>query len=711
MGNWSVIYARASQIGRNLAPARLAQRRAALQARLLEKMLDGADRFGGLRAKELLQTFLFAFLPFRRAFGLTLLFRRYTRRGDLDHHFRFFCGSKIGSDLEWVLSGQHTGRYVNELIVYLLFCGYEKHVLSLFPRIDWTRGDDYFVLPMEDWVKRLSSGYFMDLLAQYHTIQWTELPKRLRFAFEPAAKLMIEHRTFSYEQRSYEHHQRLDKTLFEAPTERYIQRYFVSLELIVKLLDELEMARDDVILVEREEGGQYWEHFPADHPHRNVLLEVNLFYAYRHLLLTTYHSGEGFYVPKVYTRMNDVQRRLRRSMPNQSQPLKAFLHRFDIDHVSEVSLLSPDWSVLIGHNGHLNVHLMMREMGWWHGKPLLLTAKDRIANRPFLSLFSEICPTAVMNENISPEVWHELASLTPFIGTSHQAFAFDDGRAVYWNDAGSLALKQWESEGRGFPLRDIYDRRVLADDRVEQLYKSMRCEWGMSDHDWYVCLHVRDPDTRNDTEGTGESIRNASLGNYLSAVRHITSLGGWVVRMGGRRAPPLPEMERVIDYARSADQTPEMDIHLMRRARMFIGTTSGFAYVATSFGVPTAMVNALSSVGLLWSTDTRFAWKPVHTTDGHMLSLREITSERYRWAYPTYESMKRAGLTVQESSSDEILGTVQEVLDISDPSRTGPAPGVDESWERHVELPGFFGSSRPSKYFLEKYASNLLAPE
>lgn len=706
MGNWSVIHASASRIRRNFVPARLAQRRVAFQARLLEKMLDEANRIGGLRAKESLQTLLFAVLPFRQAFRLTLAYRRYTRRGDLDHHFRFFCGSKIGTDLEWVLSGPHTDRYVNELIVYLLFCGYEKPVLSLFPSIDWTRGDDYFALPMEDWIKRLSSGYFMDLLAQYHTIRWTELPRRLRFAFEPAARLMMEHRTFAYEQRSYEHHQRL-----EAPTEMYIQSYFVSLELIVRLLDELEMTRDDVILAKREEDGQYWEHFPARHPQRNVLFDVNLFYAYRHLLLTTYHSGEGFYVPKIYTRMNDVQRRLRRSMPSQSQPLKAFLRRFDIDDVSEVSLLSPDWSVLIGHNGHLNVHLMMREMGWWHGKPLLLTVKDRIANRPFLSLFSEICPTAVMNENVSAEVWHELLSLTPFIGTSHQAFAFDDGRTMYWNDAGSFALKQWESEGRGFPLRDIYDRRVLADDRVEQLYKSMRRKWGMSDQDWYVCLHVRDADTRNDTEGTGESIRNASLGNYLSAVRHITALGGWVVRMGGRRAPPLPEMERVIDYARSVDQASEMDIHLMRRARMFIGTTSGFAYVATSFGIPTAMVNALSSVGLLWSTDTRFAWKPVHTRDGRMLSLSEITSERYRWAYPTYESMRRAGLTVQESSSDEILGTVQEVLDISDPSRTGPPPGVDESWERHVKVPGFFGSSRPSKYFLEKYASNLLAAE
>jgi len=230
----------------------------------------------------------------------------------------------------------------------------------------------------------------------------------------------------------------------------------------------------------------------------------------------------------------------------------------------------------------------------------------------------------------------------------------------------------------------------------------------MTDSDWFVCLHVRDAQARNDTEGVGESIRNASLATYLDAVRHITKCGGWVVRMGGRKVPPFPKMDRVVDYARSDDQFPDMDIHLMRRARMFIGTTSGFAYVASSFGIPTAMVNALSSIGLLWSTDTRFALKPVYRTDGRMLSLSEATSERYRWAYPTHESMARADLVAIESSADEILETVREVLEISDPERKGPAPGVDGSWEHHVQVPGFFGSSRPNRYFLEKYRRDLL---
>jgi len=340
---------------------------------------------------------------------------------------------------------------------------------------------------------------------------------------------------------------------------------------------------------------------------------------------------------------------------------------------------------------------------------LLLAYKDRVANKPFLSLFNEICPTLTLGENVSDDVWHELASLTPFLGESHQAFAFEDGRAMYWNDAGGAAVNQWDAEGRGFPLRDIYDRRLLTDDSPETTLADLRMKWGMAPEDWYVCLHMRDASTRGETVGAGESIRNTTFENYISAVRYITDQGGWVIRMGGSKAPALPPMTRVIDYARSSDQMAKMDIHLVRKARMFIGTTSGFAYVASNFGIPTAMVNAISSVGLLWSVDTRFALKPVLTRDGRMLSQREATSEQWRWAYPTHESLARAGLSVSENSADEILETVKEVFALTGRSVAPSNSALLDAWRTAVSIPGFYGSALPSTYFLEKYRKELFA--
>lgn len=652
--------------------------------------------------KEFIQGCIFLFLPFKASFSIVILFRHLTRRGDLDAHFAFFCGNKIGSHYNWVINSSLAKRCFNDIYFYLLLTGYQKQALELFPRIDWAHCEGYFIDGLERLTKSIFSGYLTDLLAQIHTIGWDGLPEKLHKHFAALIKQMLEHRNFNYEEQTFFGN---DDLLKDIPIEEYTPKFFKDKELILSLASELELTGVAETLSSLEKGGQYWESFPAAHPQRAILSDINLFYSYRHLLLRTYHNGEGQLVAPVYKRLQETQRRLLRSLPAPSSKLKRELDGLGIE-LPDVKLLSPDWSALIGHNGHLNVHLMMRDMGWWHGSPLLLAYKERIANKPFLSLFSEICPTLTLGENISADVWHELASLTPFIAASHQGFEFEDGRAMYWNDAGGMAVNQWESEGRGFPLRAIYDRRLLSNDEPDTIFAGLLKKWGMRVDDWYVCLHMRDANSRGEKEGVGESIRNTSFENYTEAVRYITDKGGWVIRMGGSKAPPLPPMPRVIDYARSLDQMPLMDIHLVRKARMFIGTTSGFAYVASSFGIPTAMVNAISSVGLLWSKDTRFALKPIYTRDGRMLSQREATSERWRWAYPTHESLTRAGLTVSESSSDEILETVKEVFAVARGETAPRNSALINTWRACVSIPGFYGASVPSQYFLEKYAKS-----
>ncbi|WP_315727978.1 MULTISPECIES: TIGR04372 family glycosyltransferase [unclassified Bradyrhizobium] len=655
-------------------------------------------------ARHFLRNLAFTLLPFGARFRLTMLFRHFFQHPALDRHFVFFCGPFLGSRLSWIFRSRVWKRYPNEVAFYLLLSGYRREALPLFRRLKWDSDDSIAEIALQA-TGAVGDGYSMDLLTQMHFLDWPRAAERSH-SLRTFVRLMLEHRNFQYEERAFRGHVEFDQVPRDVPVEQFIPYFFRDREVIERLMKDLGLSDTAGVLGKLDEAGQYWEHFPAYFPDRALCLDVYLFYAYRELLLRTYHNGEGDKVPLVYRRGLDTQRRLRRHLPKPSPELKRVLDGIGAE-LGDVRLLSPDWSALIGHNGHLNVHLMMRSMGWWKGQPVLLAYKDRIANKPFLSLFSEICPTLTLGENVSAGVWFELASLTPFLGDSHQAFEFQDGRCVYWNDAGAMALQKWEREGRGFPLRDIYDARMQADDRIEILYQSLREKWGLAPDDWFVCLHMRDAEARGETLGVGESIRSSNIGNYFDTVRYITSIGGWVIRMGGRKAPPMPEMPRVIDYARSEDQVPEIDIHLMRRARMFIGTTSGFAYVASSFGIPTAMVNALSSVGLLWSKDTRFALKPVHTAEGRMLSLSDVTSEQWRWTFPTYETVRSAGLTVSESSSDEILETTKEVLDLSS-GRPAIQP-VDDAWETRVHVPGFFGSSRPSRYFLEKYSASLLA--
>jgi putative glycosyltransferase (TIGR04372 family) len=674
---------------------RLLERAARLAFRVLRKS----------RLRHFLRNIAFTCLPFEMRFQLTIWFRHLFKHGALDRHFVFFCGPFITLHRQWIFDAPISRRFPDEVTFYLLLCGYRTEALMLLRRLHWSGGDSAGTSSLEG-IDPFGSGYSMDLLTQIHGLDWTKIASRSP-QLRTFVRLMLEHRNFQYEERVFQGHIDTDAVASSAPVEQYIPYFYRDREVVDRLMSEMDLTDKTGILEKLDAADAHWESLADHQPDGALSLDVYMFYAYRNLLLRTYHFGEGTLVPLVYSRCMDTQRRLRRSLPKPSAELKRLLDGIGVE-LPNVRLLSPDWSALIGHNGHLNVHLMMRKMGWWKGSPVLLAYPERIANKTFLSLFSDICPTLTLGENASPAAWHELASLTPFLGDSHQAFEFEDGRCVYWNDAGSLALQQWERENRGFPLRDIYDARMRLDDRTETLYQSLRQKWGLRPNDWFVCLHMRDADTRGEKIGVGESIRSAAVGNYLDTVRYITEMGGWVVRMGGRKVPPLPEMPRVIDYARSEDQVMEMDIHLMRKARMFIGTTSGFAYVASSFGIPTSMVNALSSVGLLWSEDTRFALKPVHTREGRMLSLSDVTSEQWRWTFPTYETVTGAGLTVGESSADEILETTKEVLDLTS-GEARKIESVDDSWEKCVNVPGFFGSSRPARYFLEKYSAALLA--
>lgn len=644
-------------------------------------------------------------LNFKTSFILVMLYRIQTGRPDLDDVFHFYCRRKLSRNIEWMLDGPIGRRFFGETYYFLYLGFHGQAALAFSERIDWAdfRAGGLWVDP--GVCKVIDSTFAMDLVSRLHLLDWTSAPKAMHVQFTNILIRMLEHRQHEYEEIMFED-RKLGECLRTLPLERYCPLFFRDKSLIQSLITELELEGADAILEQLDADGQQWGGYYHRAPSSPLLSDISLFYAYRHLLLRTYHCGEGYLVPKVHNRMIATQERLRRSLP---APSKALARELDVRQIelTDVRLLSPDWSALIGHNGHLNVHLMMHKMGWWEGQPLLLAYKGRVANHPFLSLFSDLCPTVTFGENVSDGVWEELASLTPFLGVSHQAFQFKDGRSMYWNDAGAMALKEWESMERGFPLREIYDHRLAADDEADSVFQGLRKKWGMTPSDWHVCLHMRDAKTRGEKEGAGESIRNTSLENYYDSVRYVTSQGGWVIRMGSPLMPPLPKMPRVIDYACSSDRSPLMDVHLMRRARFFIGTTSGFAYVASSFGIPTAMVNAISSVGLLWSVDTRFALKPVRTRKGRLLTQGEVTSEKWRWTFPTYESLVRAGLTVSENTSDEILETVKEVLSVAGGS-TSPESPLMERWRSSLTIPYFYGSAVPSAYFLEKYADSFL---
>jgi putative glycosyltransferase (TIGR04372 family) len=274
-------------------------------------------------------------------------------------------------------------------------------------------------------------------------------------------------------------------------------------------------------------------------------------------------------------------------------------------------------------------------------------------------------------------------------------------------------MVEWEREGRGFPVREEFDRIYGADAMLLADYAAFRNKWGMQPDDWFVCLHMRDATHYNEFPGSGQAHRNADAEEYLGAIRHITSLGGWVIKLGGPRSPKLPRMRNLIDYARSSFKSHLMDIQLIRNARLFIGTTSGLTNVAVSMGVHCALVNCITTDAQLWGDRIRFALKGVKLRDGSFITQQQITSTPWRWRMFDANVLARHGATSINNTSDEILETVKEVMALADGRPDTYSAPVQEHgelisrWRSCLSMPHYYGNALPSVYYLKKHPSFL----
>lgn len=423
------------------------------------------------------------------------------------------------------------------------------------------------------------------------------------------------------------------------------------------------------------------------------------------------HVGRGDLGIRLFVRALAAQSELRgRAAPAVSAEVNHLLGRLGIP-LDQLRILPEEWTTQIGHLGMLDILFRMRDLGWWSGKPLIVTRPDLVANRTFFRLLERFADVVVIGETVSHAVGEELLSLQRWYGMNFNVFQLPTGEIVPWQEAGALAIVQWEKEVRGHPLRDEYDRIFGSMPKVQDDFRRMREAWGMKPDDWYVCLHTRDPSHYSEVDGTGQTHRNSTIDAYLDAIRAITGKGGWVIKVGGPNSPKLPSLDRAIDYALSDFRSESMDICLIRNARAFIGTTSGLTNVAISFGIPSALVNCITTDSQLWNSDVRFALKPVRLADGTMLTQAQLTSTPWRWRLFDACVLHRNGAQPLNNTSDEICAVAEEVVHPA----SGHAAKADSQhllsrWDEQLPTPHYYGAGTISCYYLWKYEDAFLAP-
>jgi putative glycosyltransferase (TIGR04372 family) len=181
---------------------------------------------------------------------------------------------------------------------------------------------------------------------------------------------------------------------------------------------------------------------------------------------------------------------------------------------------------------------------------------------------------------------------------------------------------------------------------------------GLPGDAWFVCLHVRESGFHNDTM----TERNATILNYVEAIKEVTARGGWVVRLGDPTMTRLPTMEKVIDYPFTPSKSALMDIYLICECRLYIGMQSGLYDVARLFQRPVILANMAS-----W-------FYPYPLRVGDIGVLKHIYSKSRRrflsvreWMAEPFEAVSYFALgddyALYENSPEELKATVQEFFD------------------------------------------------
>ncbi|MBC7405718.1 MAG: TIGR04372 family glycosyltransferase [Cytophaga sp.] len=418
-------------------------------------------------------------------------------------------------------------------------------------------------------------------------------------------------------------------------------------------------------------------------------------------------AGCGHLAADVFGIAFAAQRRLRERMPDVSDELSALLAKWRID-IATLRIAPPEWTTQIGHLGMLDILLKMRMQGMWEGPLICLARPKSIANRPLLDLFNQFARVVVERETVSQEVFDELISLQRWCGLSFNAWEWPDGSVATWQEAGAFAMQKSNSEERLCSLRVACDDSFNDPTSPISVAPDLSVVLDLSPDQWYVCLHIRDGGYYAEgKENAGQTHRNSNFSDYEAAIQFICARGGKVVRMGSLDADPLPAIPGLIDYARSPHKSPHMDLQLIRNCRIFIGTTSGLTNVAVSFGIPCALVNCITIDAQLWNNRVRFALKPIRSLAGTLLSQKDLTTAPNRWSLYRFETLSQAGLSPITNTSDEILETVREVLEMPEQLENP----ILETWRKHLAVPYFYGGALPSLYFLEKYSASFLRGE
>ena len=337
-------------------------------------------------------------------------------------------------------------------------------------------------------------------------------------------------------------------------------------------------------------------------------------------------------------------------------------------------VLDRTWLAAIGHVAFLDTYIKSVKLGWAPNKKSLLVydRHNPPAGWPLFKFFSKHIKIVPTDGNVDEKIERIITSKGLIDNEAPVASETvrDRRRAAlaqpFWHGTNGAGLVRWygplgaeveaawKAEGRSalFSLTD--SERKTFRQRLAQIY-------GLPEDAWFVLLHVREPGFHSGWHKFHAGTRNADIGSYQQVIDFVISQGGWVVRGGDPSMTPISPRARVINYATSANRSPEIDIYLCAECAYFVGTNSGFSVIPPVFGKRCVLTN-WSPIGIPnWYLDDIYIPKLIRKlSENRYLTFKEMYASFTGWSQFTRD-YEGTDFVVEDNSAEDLRDAAAEL--------------------------------------------------
>jgi putative glycosyltransferase (TIGR04372 family) len=351
----------------------------------------------------------------------------------------------------------------------------------------------------------------------------------------------------------------------------------------------------------------------------------------------------------------------------------------------QTRVLSGRWVMNIGHFLFLDAYIKLYKLGELGDTKAICLYTDlyqqgtRISNSCLLDLYAEhitVHSGKMIHEHLRP-VLHWLRE-------DIECIWLDDSRSLSTYEFVFFANELWEKAKFG-PL-------IKITDDIGDVGRRFLASHGITEKDWFVCLHVRAPGYNGDIS----TVRDCDIETYGALIKTILDWGGRVIRLGHEKMPPAPNIPGLVDYATLNNKDSRIDIYLAACCRFFVGCCSGLEVVPVLFGVPVVHVNWAPIGNRPLERSTYYSPKKYVTKSaGQPVSIEDIVQLGKQISEDVAE-LEKLDISVLDHSQDEIVESVsffyEHVIQGKPMSKFDIA--VQERWDSHMDRLGLVGSGK-----------------